>query len=70
MPGSNGRSRRPLVRQLDRQRPPWLVGAMASCNARFGRGSVVPAPASLAPQRRPWTTFEKRTPRYTNQVGE
>ncbi|CAO4134718.1 hypothetical protein OFEAOIEE_LOCUS2454 [Methylorubrum extorquens] len=68
MPGSNGRSRRPLVHQLDRQRPPWLVGAMASCHARFGRGSVVPAPASLAPQRRPWTTFEKRTPRYTNQL--
>ncbi|WP_311409746.1 DUF4113 domain-containing protein [Methylorubrum extorquens] len=43
---------------------------MASCNARFGRGSIVPAWAGLAQQRRPWTTFEKRTPRYTNQVDE
>jgi hypothetical protein len=56
--------------RLDRQRPPWLVGAMASCHAHFGRGSIVPAPASLAPQRRPWTTFEMRTPRYTTQVDE
>jgi len=70
MPGSNGRSRRPLIRQLDRQGPPWLLGAMASCNARFGRGSVMRARAGLAPQRRPWTTFEKRTPRYTNQLDE
>jgi hypothetical protein len=46
------------------------VGAIASCNARFGRGSVVPARAGLAPQRLPWTTFEKRTRRYTNQLDE
>nr|WP_309248322.1 MULTISPECIES: DUF4113 domain-containing protein [Methylorubrum] len=43
---------------------------MASCRARSGHGSVVPARAGLAPQRRPWTTFEMRTPRYTNQVDE
>ncbi|KQO95627.1 hypothetical protein ASF56_04295 [Methylobacterium sp. Leaf122] len=62
--------RRPFVRQLDRQRPTWLVGAIASCHARFGRGSVVPARAGLAPLRRRWTTFEMRTPRYTNQLDE
>ncbi|MCP1539402.1 hypothetical protein [Methylorubrum extorquens] len=49
--------------RLDRQCPTWLVGAIASCHARFGRGSVVRARAGLAPQRRPWTTFEVRTPR-------
>ncbi|MBA9068219.1 hypothetical protein FHR71_001960 [Methylobacterium sp. RAS18] len=70
MPGSNGGARRPLVRRLDRRRPTWLVGAIASCHARFGRAGVVPARAGLAPQRRPWTTFEKRTPRYTNQLDE
>ncbi|WP_334317423.1 hypothetical protein [Methylorubrum extorquens] len=56
--------------RLDRQRPTWLVGAMASCHARFGRAGVVRARAGLAPQRRPWTTFEKRTRRYTNQLDE
>ncbi|KQO77934.1 hypothetical protein ASF36_12850 [Methylobacterium sp. Leaf90] len=70
MPGSNGRARRPLVRRLDRQRTTWLVGAIASCRARFGRAGVVPARASLAPLRRRWTTFEMRTPRYTNQLDE
>lgn len=47
------------------------MGAMDTCNARFGRGSVVPARAGLERQRRAWTTkFEMCTPRYTTQVGE
>lgn len=70
MPGSNGGARRPLIRRLDRQPPTWLVGAMDSCHARFGRGSVVPARAGLARQRRLRTTSEMRTPRYTNQADE
>ena len=47
------------------------MSAMGACNARFGRGSVVPARAGLAQQRRAWTTkFDLRTPRYTTQVDE
>ena len=47
------------------------MGAIGACNARFGRGSVVPARAGLERQRRAWTTkFEMRTPRYTTQVGK
>lgn len=47
------------------------MGAMDACNARFGRGSVVPARAGLAQQRRARTTkFEMCTPRYTTQVDE
>ena len=51
-----------------RTRP--LMAAMDACNARWGRGAVVPARAGLV-SRRDWNTkFEMRTPRYTTQVGE
>jgi DNA polymerase V len=64
-------SPRALIGQLDRARSGPLMAAIDACNARFGRGSVVPARAGLAQQRRAWTTkFEMRTPRYTTQVGE
>ncbi|BAU92450.1 DNA-directed DNA polymerase [Methylorubrum populi] len=64
-------SQRALIGRLDRDRAGRLMDAMDACNARFGRGSVVPARAGLAQQRRAWTTkFEMRTPRYTTQVDE
>lgn len=64
-------SQRALIGRLDRDRSTPLMGAMDACNARFGRGSVVPARAGLAQQQRAWTTkFEMRTPRYTTQVDE
>ncbi|WP_246417692.1 DUF4113 domain-containing protein, partial [Methylorubrum rhodesianum] len=64
-------SQRALIGRLDRERAGRLMGAMDACNARFGRGSVVPARAGLAQHRRTWTTkFEMRTPRYTTQVDE
>nr|WP_318284285.1 MULTISPECIES: Y-family DNA polymerase [unclassified Methylobacterium] len=64
-------SQRALIGRLDRERAGRLMGAMDACNARFGRGSVVPAWVGLAQQRRAWTTkFEMRTPRYTTQVDE
>jgi DNA polymerase V len=34
---------RALIGQLDRERSAPLMAAMDACNARFGRGSVVPA---------------------------
>lgn len=47
------------------------MGAMDACNVRFVRGSVVPAWAGLAQQRRAWTSkFEIRTPRCMVHVGE
>ena len=64
-------SQRALIGRLDRERAGRLMGALGACNACFGRGSVVPARAGLAQQRRAWTTnFEMRTPRYTTQVHE
>ncbi|MFF8802439.1 MULTISPECIES: DUF4113 domain-containing protein [unclassified Methylobacterium] len=64
-------SQRALIGRLDRERSMWLMGAIDACNARFGRGSVVPARAGLEQQRRGWSTkFEMRTPRYTMQIGE
>ncbi len=47
------------------------MGALDACNARWGRGAVVPARAGLERQRRGWATkFEMRTPRYTTRVDE
>ena len=47
-----------------------LNAAMDVCNARFGRGAVVPARAGLT-EKRTWSTkFEMRSPRYTTQVAE
>jgi DNA polymerase V len=63
-------SPRALIGQLDRERSAPLMAAMDACNARFGRGSVVPARAGLT-EKRTWSTkFEMRSPRYTTQVGE
>lgn len=64
-------SQRALIGRLDRDRAGRLMGAMDACNARFGRGSVVPTRAGLAQQRRAWTTkFEMHTPRYTTRLAE
>ena len=63
-------SPRALIGQLDRERSGPLMAAMDACNARFGRGAVVPARAGLQ-QKRTWSTkFEMRSPRYTTQLGE
>ncbi|KQT86465.1 Y-family DNA polymerase [Methylobacterium sp. Leaf466] len=63
-------SPRALIGQLDRERSGPLMAAMDACNARFGRGSVVPARAGLAAKRTWSTKFEMRSPRYTTQVAE
>ncbi|TXM67230.1 DUF4113 domain-containing protein [Methylobacterium sp. WL120] len=44
------------------------MAAIDACNARFGRGSVVPARAGLEAKRTWSTKFEMRTPRYTTQI--
>ena len=63
-------SQRALIGQLGRERFGPLMAALDACNARCGRGSVVPALAGLM-EKRSWSTkFETRTPRYTTQVGE
>jgi DNA polymerase V len=64
-------SQRALIGRLDRERSASLMGALDACNARWGRGAVVPAQAGLERQRRGWATkFEMRTPRYTTRVDE
>ena len=46
------------------------MAAIDACNARWGRGAVVPAHAGVV-DRRDWSTkSEMRTPRYTTQVSE
>ena len=63
-------SPRALIGALDRERSGPLMAAIDACNARWGRGSVVPARAGLV-SRRDWNTkFEMRTPRYTTRVNE
>lgn len=63
-------SPRALIGALDRERSGPLMAAMDACNARWGRGAVVPARAGLT-TRRDWNTkFDMRTPRYTTQLGE
>lgn len=63
-------SHRALIGQMDRERSGPLMVAMDACNARWGRGAVVPARAGLVAKRGWNTKFEMRTPRYTTQVGE
>ena len=47
-----------------------LMVALDACNARFGRGTVVPGSTGFAP-RRDWSTkFEMRSPRYTTRLDE
>ena len=65
-----GASQRALIGALDRERSGPLMAATDACNARFGRGAVVPARVGLV-ERRTWSTkFEMRTPRYTTCLGE
>jgi len=47
-----------------------LMVALDACNARWGRGSVVPARAGVATKRECNTKFKMRTPRYTTQVSD
>jgi DNA polymerase V len=64
-------SQRALIGRFDRERSANLMDALDACNARWGRGAVVPARAGLERQRRGWATkFEMRTPRYTTRVDE
>ncbi|GJE54833.1 Y-family DNA polymerase [Methylobacterium thuringiense] len=64
-------SQRALIGQLDREQGAALMAALDACNARFGRGAVVPARVGLERTRTGWSTkFEMRTPRYTTQIGE
>lgn len=44
--------------------------AVDACNARWGRGAVVPARAGLVSRRDGNTKFEMLTQRYTRQVSE
>ena len=60
----------PGLGQFDRERGAALMVAMDSCNARFGRGTVVPAAAGVAPRRNWATKFEMRSPRYTTRLAE
>ncbi len=61
----------PGLGQFDRERGAALMAAVDSCNARFGRGTVVPGLAGMAPARRGWATkFEMRSPRYTTCLAE
>ncbi|TNC66419.1 Y-family DNA polymerase [Rubellimicrobium roseum] len=59
---------RPLFDGLDRERSARLMGALDAVNARWGRGTLVPASTGLT---RAWATrFEHRSPRYTTQLDE
>lgn len=43
-----------------------LMSAMNRVNERYGKGTLQPATASLAPAAKPWSMrAERRTPRYT-----
>ena len=60
-------SPRALIGQLDRERSAPLMAAMDACNARFGRGAVVPACAGLT-EKGSWSTrLEIWTPHYTTR---
>ena len=60
----------PGLGQFDRDRGAALMAAVDACNARFGRGTVVPGATGFA-QRRSWSTkFEMRSPRYTTRLAE
>ncbi|GJE61771.1 DUF4113 domain-containing protein [Methylobacterium trifolii] len=61
---------RALIGPLDRARSGPPMAAIDACDARWGRGAVVPARAGLI-EKRAWATkFEMRSPRDTTQVGE
>ncbi|UMY16688.1 Y-family DNA polymerase [Methylobacterium organophilum] len=64
-------SPRALIGRLDRERSGPLMAALDACNARWGRGTVVPAGAGLERARTDWSTkFEMRSPCYTTQVAD
>ena len=63
-------SPRALIGRLNRERSGPLMAALDACNARWGRGSVVPARAGLATKREWNTKFEMRTPCYTTRVAD
>jgi hypothetical protein len=66
-PASN-RNPRPASSEYAEKHAP--DGTIALYNARFGRGSVVPARAGLVAKRTWSTKFEMRTPRYTTRLAE
>jgi DNA polymerase V len=63
-------SPRALIGRLDRERSGPLMAALDACNARWGRGAVVPARAGLTTKRDWNTKFEMRTPCYTTRVAD
>jgi DNA polymerase V len=63
-------AQRALIGGYDRERSAALMVALDACNARFGRGTVVPASAGIVAQRAWATKFEKRSPRYTTSLDE
>ena len=65
-----GAAQTPLFDGLDRERSARLMGALDAVNARWGRGTLVPAAAGLARERAWSTKFEMRSPRYTTRVDE
>jgi DNA polymerase V len=63
-------SQRALIGGFDRERSGRLMAALDACNARFGRGTVVPASAGIVDRRKWATKFEMRSPRYTTRLEE
>ncbi|MGX7709218.1 DUF4113 domain-containing protein [Methylobacterium sp. Gmos1] len=56
---------RPLFEAFDRDKSSNLMTAMDTCNARFGRGAVMPAQVGLI-EKRSWSTkFEMRSLRLS-----
>ena len=63
-------SQRALIGALDRKHGAALMAALDACNARWGRGTVVPGNTGFA-SRRSWSTkFDMRSPRYTTRLAE
>ncbi len=64
-------SQRALIGALDRDRSGRLMAALDACNSKLGRGTVFPASAGIARQRKTWITkFDMRSPRYTTRIDE
>jgi DNA polymerase V len=61
---------RALIGGFDQAKQGKLMAALDACNARWGRGAVVPAAAGLPAQRSWATRFEMRSPRYTTRIDE
>jgi DNA polymerase V len=59
---------RPLFDGIDREHSAKLMDVLDAVNARFGRGTLVPAATGL---KRAWSTkFNMRSPRYTTRLEE